>query len=100
MLVMLAMSTTVCMVVPVLTSVVMRMLMRLGQRNMVIVLDFGFVAEIVLVKVKHAQQQQHYDEADHQPPDGGIHALHAAHQCHAVRQQVVEGHAQHKSGYA
>ena len=66
---------------------------------MMVVMLILFTAEVMLVKMEQAQQQQHRDQANHQPPHAGIRAVVAAHQCHAVGQQVVESHTQHQARY-
>jgi hypothetical protein len=68
------------------------------MRVMVIELRSLLGTEVMLVKMENAQQEQHQDQAQHQPPDRGIDTASGSQQRQAVRQQMVEGDAQHQAG--
>ena len=63
----------------------------------VVMVQVLLVAEIMLVEMKHTQQQQHCDQADHQPPDPIIHRIVLPGNSDAMGQQVIKRHAQHKT---
>ena len=59
----------------------------------------GFIAEVVLMEMEHAQQEDHQDHAENHPCDGFLHVSRAGNPFETVRQEVVHGNTEDKARY-